>query len=81
MNKKLDEVYMTLLKAKQSVYEYTNKVTVRRNDLSSNYSYGEDMANQYAQGSEYVGQEQQQAIRKTDIVNNAYNENQLLQKL
>lgn len=39
------------------------------------------MANQYAQGSEYVGQEQQQAIRKTDIVNGAYENDQLLQKI
>ena len=31
MNKKLDEVYMTLLKAKQSVYEYTNKKVKNEN--------------------------------------------------
>lgn len=31
MNKKLDEVYMTLLKAKQSVYEYTNNKVKNEN--------------------------------------------------
>lgn len=31
MNKNLDEVYMTLLKAKQSVYEYTNKKVKNEN--------------------------------------------------
>lgn len=31
MNKKLDEVYMTLLKAKQSVYEYTNNKVKNKN--------------------------------------------------
>lgn len=53
-------------------YNYGNKVTVRRNDLSSMYNVKEDMANVYGTGSQYIGEDYEQKVRKTDIKNDAY---------
>lgn len=64
------DIYSTKVSVngKQGAYQYNNnKVTLRRTDISNEYSYSEDMEHVYSQRSSYEGDIYNQGIRKTDI--------------